>query len=140
MRRHSCECINRFMRAWCKPCMGPQFAKVTAKWIWLNIMSFTRKDLLSCYIKQNNECLSSGNRTNIFIRWNGTFHFSTHENSCTIALINIHFLYNNNHSSHWENVFHVQALLCRAWFQGPFEERMSTPFINIVATWYKCKS
>ena len=49
----------------------------------------------------------SCNGTNIFIRWkmkctiqlgftslNGTFHLSPHENICTIALINIHYLYN----------------------------------------------
>ena len=48
----------------------------------------------------------SCNGTNIFIRWkmkctiqlgfaslNGTFHLSPHENICTIALINIHYLY-----------------------------------------------
>ena len=48
----------------------------------------------------------SSNGTNIFIRWkmkctiqlgfaslNGTFHLSPHENICTIALINIHYLY-----------------------------------------------
>ena len=48
----------------------------------------------------------SYNGTNIFIRWkmkctiqlgfaslNGTFHLSPHENICTIALINIHYLY-----------------------------------------------
>ena len=48
----------------------------------------------------------SCNGTNIFIRWkmkctiqlgfaslNGTFHLLPHENICTIALINIHYLY-----------------------------------------------
>ena len=48
----------------------------------------------------------SCNGTNIFIWWkmkcsiqlgfallNGTFHLSPHENICTIALINIHYLY-----------------------------------------------
>ena len=48
----------------------------------------------------------SCNGTNIFIRWklkctiqlglaslNGTFHLSPYENICTIALINIHYLY-----------------------------------------------
>ena len=48
----------------------------------------------------------SCNGTNIFMRWkmkcsiqlgfaslNGTFHLSPHENICTIALINIHYLY-----------------------------------------------
>ena len=29
---------------------------------------------------------------------NGTFHLSPHENICTIALINIHYLYNIDHS------------------------------------------
>ena len=45
--------------------------------------------------------------TDIFIRWemkcsiqlgfasNRTFHLSPHENICTIALITIHYLYNN---------------------------------------------
>ena len=35
--------------------------------------------------------------TAIFIRWEmntNTFHPSPHENSCTIALITIHYLYN----------------------------------------------
>ena len=27
------------------------------------------------------------------LEWNGTFHLSPHENICTIALINIHYLY-----------------------------------------------
>ena len=36
------------------------------------------KDLFWCYIKQT---------------LNGTFHLSPHENICTIALINIHYLY-----------------------------------------------
>ena len=48
----------------------------------------------------------SCNGTSIFMKWkmkctiqlgftslNGTFHLSPHENICTIALINIHFLY-----------------------------------------------
>ena len=30
-----------------------------------------------------------------FALLNGTFHLSPHENICTIALINIHYLYNN---------------------------------------------
>ena len=44
--------------------------------------------------KTNNECFS-------FVQWceyvhslNRTFHLSTHEHICTIALINIHYVYN----------------------------------------------
>ena len=33
-----------------------------------------------------------------FASLNGTFHLSPHENICTIALINIHYLYTNVHS------------------------------------------
>ena len=68
---------------------------------------FAEKDLFSCYIKQIMNVFS-------FMQWNkyfhkvkdecsiqlgfaslnGTFHLSPHENICTIALINIHYLYN----------------------------------------------
>ena len=66
------------------------------------------KDLFWCYIKQIMNVFS-------FVQWNkyfhsvkmkcsiqlgfaslnGTFHLSPHENICTIALINIHYLYTN---------------------------------------------
>ena len=58
--------------------------------------------------KTNNECFHLCNGTNTFIQWktkcsiklgfaslNGTFHLSPHENICTTALINIHYLYTN---------------------------------------------
>ena len=34
------------------------------------------------------------NAFNLFASLNRTFHLSPHENSCTIALITIHYLYN----------------------------------------------
>ncbi len=64
-------------------------------------------DLLGCYIKQIMNVFHSCNRANICIRCkmecsiqlgsaslNRTFLLSTHENIRTIALINIHYLYN----------------------------------------------
>ena len=69
-------------------------------------LCFTEKSLFSCFIKQIMNVFS-------FVEWNkynhslkdemfhytrlrllnGTFHLSAHENICTIALINIHYLY-----------------------------------------------
>ena len=59
----------------------------------------------------------SYNGTNIFIQWkmkhtiqldlaslNGTFHLSLNENICTIALINIHYLYTIVLWSYQENM------------------------------------
>ena len=53
----------------------------------VDIISFSelKKSRLMLY-KTNNECFASLNRT---------FHLSPHENICTIALITIHYLYNN---------------------------------------------
>ena len=64
------------------------------------------KNLDWCYIKQIMNAFHSCNGTAIFIRWktecsiqlgfaslNRTFHLSSHENICTIALITIHYLY-----------------------------------------------
>ena len=66
---------------------------------------FKNLNLCTSYIKQIMNVSHSCNGTNIFIRWkmkctiqlgfaslNGTFHLSPHENICTIALINIHYL------------------------------------------------
>ena len=67
---------------------------------------FRNLNFCTSYIKQIMNVSHSCNGTNIFIRWkmkctiqlgfaslNGTFHLSPHENICTIALINIHYLY-----------------------------------------------
>ena len=40
-----------------------------------------------------------------FASMNGTFHLSPHENICTIALIYIHYLYNNQHVEYSPFVF-----------------------------------
>ena len=75
----------------------------------LKVVSFNQndKDLLGCYIKQIMNVFHSCNGANMFIRWklecsiqlgsaslNRTFHLSTHEHIRTIALINIHYVYN----------------------------------------------
>ena len=72
------------------------------------LILFKNLNLCTSYIKQIMKVSHSCNGTNIFIRWkmkctiqlgfaslNGTFHLSPHENICTIALINIHYLYTN---------------------------------------------
>ena len=46
------------------------------------------KDLFWCYIKQIMNVFS-------FVQWNKYFHSVKDENICTIALINIHYLYMN---------------------------------------------
>ena len=48
-----------------------------------------------------------------FASLNGTFHLSPHENICTIALINIHYLYNNDF---WQWLLRVTLALSRAAF------------------------
>ena len=87
--------------------MSSQFPAVATKKILTKHgeFCFAEKDLFSCYIKEI-MFFHSCNGTNIFIRWkmecsiqlgfaslNGTFRLSLHENICTIALINIHYLY-----------------------------------------------
>ena len=72
----------------------------------LDIFSFSelQKSRLMSY-KTNNECFNSCDGTAILVRdessiqlgvasLNRTFHLSPHENTCTIALITIHYLYN----------------------------------------------
>jgi hypothetical protein len=92
----------------------------------------TKNLLFWYYIKQIMNVPSCNNGKNIFIRWkmnvpfnsavaslNGTFHLSPHENILTIALINIHYLYNityllcslNRHFNNWVRIWHHGKLL-----------------------------
>ena len=67
---------------------------------------FKNLNVCTSYIKQIMNVFSFVQWNKYFIRWkmkctihlgfaslNGTFHLSPHENICTIALINIHYLY-----------------------------------------------
>ena len=74
------------------------------------------------YIKQIMNVSHSCNGTNFFIRWkmkfaslNGTFHLSPHENICTIALIDIHFLYIIDQQ---ESPLLVYSLICSSFTSG----------------------
>ena len=89
--------------------LDPQFVKCLlglksfSMLFWKFVSEF--ESLYKLY-KTKNECfLISHNGTNIFIQWkvkciiqlgfallNGTFYLSPHENICTIALINIHYV------------------------------------------------
>ena len=58
------------------------------------------KQIMNVFIREMVRIFSFGERWNVpfnsaVASLNGTFHLSPHENILTIALINIHYLYNN---------------------------------------------
>ena len=111
----SCECVKQIhitralyaSHAW----WVYNFPRLQRSKFWLNMVSFAVKDLFSCYIKQimnvffsfvqwnkyfhsvKDEMFHSTRLQLGFASLNGTFHLSPHENICTIALINIHYLH-----------------------------------------------
>ena len=140
--------LENFWLGWTRDCL-----KMGYRWNWssrLNVSEYllsNDKDLFWCYIKQIIECFfHSCNGTHIFIRWkmkcsiqlgfaslNGTFHLSPQENICTLALINIHYLYTNftlKSKCKFINLIHTQQknkIICLLswniikWFQNATE-------------------
>ena len=85
----------------------------------LGINRFSMLFLLNVF-KNLNLCTSYIKQMNVFsfLKWNkelnGTFHLSPHENIFTIALKNIHYLYNIHLLG--KNIAPVLLIVCRYWY------------------------